>query len=92
MLRRLPILLAQIKAGNISESLLKRIRQIVYSLYRAKQFQKSIQQFTQISIGMSTILMNLENSKTSDRYRLVLNLTDKMDKRIKLSDLNIYYK
>ena len=33
MLQRLPIALAQIKAGNNSESLLIEIRQIVYSLY-----------------------------------------------------------
>ena len=34
MVQRLPIALAQVKAGNNSESLLKEIRQIVYSLYR----------------------------------------------------------
>ena len=34
MLERLPIALAQVKAGNNSESLLNEIRQIVYSLYR----------------------------------------------------------
>ena len=33
MLQRLPIALAQVKAGNNSESLLSEIRQIVYSLY-----------------------------------------------------------
>ena len=33
MLQRLPIALAQVKAGNNSESLLNEIRQIVYSLY-----------------------------------------------------------
>ena len=33
MLQRLPIALAQLKAGNNSESLLNEIRQIVYSLY-----------------------------------------------------------
>ena len=32
MLERLPISLAQIKAGNNSQSLLNEIRQIVYSL------------------------------------------------------------
>ena len=37
MLKRLPIALAQIKAGNNSESLLNEIRQIVYSLYRSKR-------------------------------------------------------
>ena len=33
MLQRLPIALAQVKAGNYSESLLNEIRQIIYSLY-----------------------------------------------------------
>ena len=36
MLKRLPIALAQVKAGNNSESLLNEIRQIVYSLCRSK--------------------------------------------------------
>ena len=34
MLQRLPIALAQVKAGNNSESFLNEIRQIVYSLYQ----------------------------------------------------------
>ena len=38
--KRLPIVLAQIKAGNNSESLLNEIRQIVYSLYRSKKLLK----------------------------------------------------
>ena len=42
MLQRLPIALAQVKAGNNSESLLKEIRQIVYSLYQSKQITKKI--------------------------------------------------
>ena len=40
MLQRLPISLAQVKAGNNSESLLNEIRQIVYSLYHSKQITK----------------------------------------------------
>ena len=40
MLKRLPIALAQIKAGNNSESLLNEIKQIVYSLYRSKEITK----------------------------------------------------
>ena len=32
----LPIALAQVKAGNTSENLLNEIRQVIYSLYRAK--------------------------------------------------------
>ena len=36
MLPRLPIVLAQVKAGNISENLLNEIRQIIYSLHQEK--------------------------------------------------------
>ena len=42
MLKRLPIVLAQIKAGNNSESMLNEIRQIVYSLYRSKEITKKV--------------------------------------------------
>ena len=42
MLKRLPIALAQIKAGNNSESLLNKIRQKVYSLYRSKEITKKV--------------------------------------------------
>ena len=36
MLQRLPIGLAQVKAGNTSENLLNEIRQIICSLYEPK--------------------------------------------------------
>ena len=42
MLKRLSIALAQVKAGNNSESLLNEIRQIVYSLYRSKEITKKV--------------------------------------------------
>ena len=42
MLQRLPIALAQVKAGNNSESLLNEIRQIVYSLYQSKGITKKV--------------------------------------------------
>ena len=42
MLQRLPIALAQVKAGNNSESLLNEISQIVYSLYQSKQITKKV--------------------------------------------------
>ena len=42
MLQRLPIALAQVKAGNNSESLLNEIRQIIYSLYQSKQITKTV--------------------------------------------------
>ena len=41
-LKRLPIALAQTKAGNNSESLLNEIKQIVYSLYRSKEITKKV--------------------------------------------------
>ena len=46
---------------------------------------------------MDTIFLNSENSKTSEHYRLLLNLTDKInlkrsDKYVALSNLIIYYK
>ena len=40
MLQRLPIALAQVKAGNNSEMLLNAIRQITYSLYQSKEITK----------------------------------------------------
>ena len=42
MLQRLPIVLAQVKAGDSSGSLLNEIRQIVYSLYQSKQVTKKV--------------------------------------------------
>ena len=42
MLQRLPIALAQVKAGNFSENLLNEIRQIVYSLYQSKEITKKV--------------------------------------------------
>ena len=41
MLSRLPISLAQLKAGNNSEKLKIRIRQILYSLHRSKKLTKN---------------------------------------------------
>ena len=42
MLQRWPIALAQVKAGNNSESLLNYIRQIVNSFYQSKQITKKV--------------------------------------------------
>ena len=42
MLQRLPIALAQVKAGNTSEKLLNEIRQVTYSLYQAKEITKKV--------------------------------------------------
>ena len=42
MLQRLPIALALVKAGNTSENLLNKIRQIMYYLYREKEISKKL--------------------------------------------------
>ena len=42
MLQRLPIALAQVKAGSDSERLLNEISQIAYSLYQSKEITKKV--------------------------------------------------
>ena len=42
MFQRLAIALAEVEAGNNSESLLNEIRQIVYSFYQSKQTTKKV--------------------------------------------------
>ena len=42
VLSRLTITLAQLKAGNNSEKLKNKIRQLLYSLYRSKKLTKQI--------------------------------------------------
>ena len=42
MLQRLPIALAQVKAGNNSDILLNEIRLTVYSLYQSNQITKKL--------------------------------------------------
>ena len=42
LLSRLPISLAQLKAGNNSEKLKNEIRQLLYSLYRSKNITKQV--------------------------------------------------
>ena len=49
-LKRLSIVLSQVKAGNISKSLLSKIRKFIYSLYQAKETtKKSIQQYNEFN-------------------------------------------
>ena len=69
ILSRLPISLAQLKAGNNSENFKNEIRQPLYSLYRSKKLIKSI-----YFLNMETIFMNTENSKTSESNKLFTSL------------------
>ena len=55
-----------VDAINTSENVLNEIRQIMYSLYRAKELLKMYIRYT-------------ENSKTSDPHRLLFKLSDKID-------------
>ena len=97
MFQRLPIALAQVKAGNNSENLLNEIRQIIYSLYQSKEITKKVYNNLIRSLQkMDTIFMNLENNKTSKPHVLTLKLTNKLDLRlnnkvIAISNLSIYY-
>ena len=42
MLQRLPVALAQVKAGNTSANLIYEIKKIMYSLYGTKEVTKTI--------------------------------------------------
>ena len=101
MLERLPIALAQVKAGNTSVNLLNEIRQIIYFLSRAKELTKKLHYDIMNSIKllnrMDTIYTNSESSKTCDPHRLLLNLTDKINLNgsgiyVAWSNLSIYHR
>ena len=85
MLSRLPITLAQLKAGNTLENLKHEIKQLLYFLDRSKYYSK-----------METIFMNTENSKTNKSHIFRLTLADKLNlkdpnKNVALANLSIYY-
>ena len=41
-LQRIPIVLAQVKAGNTSKKIINEIRQIIYSLYQSREITKKV--------------------------------------------------
>ena len=63
MLQRLPIALAQGKAGNTSENLLNEIRKIVNSLYREKEITKKLCNNKMNSVNSSLYLWILRIAK-----------------------------
>ena len=97
MLSRLPISLAQLKAGNNSERLKEEIRQLLYSLYRSKKLTKTIYiDLINTIWKMETIFMNTENSKTNEPHRFRLTLAGKLslkdpNKNMALANLSICY-
>ena len=98
--QRFPIALAQAKADKISKNLLNEICQIIYSLYRAKEITRKEYNNSMNSIKLQnrieTMFMNSKKSKTSYPYRLLLNLSNRINlsrsnKYIALSNLSINY-
>ena len=91
MLSRLPISLAQVKAGNNSENHENEIRQLLYSLYRSQNLHK-ISNY----LNMETIFMNTENSNTNESNKFIYQFTDKFNlktsnnKNIGLVNLSIW--
>ena len=86
MFNRLPILLAQIEAGNNSKSLKNELRQILYSLYRSKVLTKTVYNNLIKSIRSKYLVSTI----------LKYNLIDKLDlkhpnKNMALGKLSIYY-
>ena len=51
-LQKLPIALVQVKADNTSENLLNEIRQVIYSLYQAKEITKKVYNYLMNSIKL----------------------------------------
>ena len=48
MPQRLPVALAEVKAGNKYENLLNEIRQIIYSLHHEKKITKTLKKYITI--------------------------------------------
>ena len=102
MLNRLPILLAQIQAGNNSIKLKNEIRQILYLLYRSNVLTKTVYNNLINTVKLTTLtkmeifFMNSKNSKTNEPNRFKYDLIDKLDlknpnKNMALANLSIYY-
>ena len=88
MLQRLPIGLAQVKAGNTFENLLNEIHQIRYFLYQVKRITKKLFNNIMNSIRsynrMDTLFINSLNSKIFDYHRLLLNVLNEINKAINM--------
>lgn len=72
-------MLAQVNAGNTSQDLLNEIRQLAYSLYRAKKISKKV--YENLIQSIKGILYSSDRKKNLSRYH----------KHIALSNLSIYY-
>ena len=100
MLQTLTIALVQLKTDNTFENLLNEIRQIIHSLYQAREIIKnlynSIMNLIKLQNRLDTIFMNSKISGISDPHRLLLNLSDKRNLKrsneyVASSKRSIYY-
>ena len=64
MLSRLPNSLAHLKAGNNSEKIKTKIRQLLYSFYSSKKLTKPLYKSLVDYLKTERIFMNSKNSKT----------------------------
>ena len=100
MLNTLTVALAQKKSGNTSENLLNEIRIFMYSLYWEKEITKKVHDniinLLKLWNKMNAIFTSSKNSKTSDRYRILVDHAYKInlkrsDTYVALLNFSIYY-
>ena len=81
MSQRLSVTIAKVRGSNTSEYLPNEICEFIYYLYWAKEItnkvHSSIMNSIKVQYSMDTILMNSENSKASDPYKLLLDYSEK---------------
>ena len=81
MSQRLSVTIAKVRGSNTSEYLPNEIWEFIYYLYWAKEItnkvHSSIMNSIKVQYSMDTILMNSENSKASDPYKLLLDYSEK---------------
>ena len=93
MLQRLKIALAQVTHAKWNQT---NYIFLFWSKEITKKVYNNIMKSIKLWNRMDTIILNCENSKTSDPHRLLLNLWNKINfkrsvKYIALSNLRIYY-
>ena len=100
MLNTLTVALAQKESGNTSENLLNEIRIFMHSLYWEKEITKkahnNIINSLKLWNKMNAIFTSSKNSKTSDRYRILVDHAYKInlkisDRYVALLNFSIYY-
>ena len=92
LLSKLPISLAQLRAGNNSGKPKNEIRQLLHSLNCSNKLTKTIYS----SLKKATVFMNTDYSKSTEPHRFRLTLADKLNLKdpsnnMALANLRIFY-